>query len=36
MDNHWGKVLALYLVCLLFLILGLVLTVQVITEPWKL
>ena len=36
MESQWGNALALNLVWLLFLILGLVLTVQVITEPWKL
>ena len=36
MESQWGKALALNLGWLLFLILGLVLTVQVITEPWKL
>ena len=36
MESQWGKALALNLVWLLSLILGLVLTVQVITEPWKL
>ena len=36
MESQWGKALALNLVGLLSLILGVVLTVQVITEPWKL